>query len=1351
MIAKALPSIFRWTAAIGVLVAASVLPAAAVVVDEFTTPQGPLSDPPGGATSVPTGGADILGQHRDLVVDLAAGTGPVDAEVTGGFLIMAVTDTTPDSRGAAFVTWDGDTNPNALAATGLGGVDLTASGHTALAIAVDAAGAGVEIVLEVYTDAANMSRAALRLPAVASSTTFYLSYKSDFVTRLGAGADFADVGAIVMTVRGTETAVTIDRVETAAPSLAVVKRDLTLGDVSIGATPQAPGTTFKYRITITNTGGEALAVDLSDTIDANTTVNAATVDATPVAVGDAYEAYGNVTRTVAAPGLLANDVDPDQNGAPPELVVDTSGSPVATALGGTATLSADGAFVYGPPAGVGKAVDTFTYTVTDNEGNATTATVTMNIGRRIWFVDDDADVTAGVDGTGTLADPYDQLTPLSAAGGAGDPDEPGDLIFLYAGTYASGIELEPQQELIGHAEGLTLDGDPIVPAGAAPTINNAAGHGIMLATNNTIRGLTVGNTTGADVNGSNFGTLTVSSVTLNGTGAALNLSNGTLDATFISMSSTNSLGRGVNLDTVTGLLTSGSTSVTDSAQAGIRVVNGGSTYNFGPTTLTSTTSGLELTNNATSTFNFTSLAVTTDAGAGLMASSSGTLTIGGVSNTIVATGGAALDVTSTSLGAGATFSTVSSSGSGGKGFNFDGVTGNFTATAGSISTATGIAFDVNAGTGAISYAGGITNAANRAVEVTGRTTSTVTISGNVSDSGTGVNIASNSGGTITLSGTYSGTAASSQIDVTGNSGTAAVNFSGSSKVLSTGAGNAIDVTSNGTATVNFTGGGLSVTTTSGVGLNATGGGTLTVQGSNNVVSSTTGTAVNVVTPTTIGAAGVTLKAVSANGAGNAIVVNGAGTNFFKVEGDGTLARNGSGGTINNTSGDAIQLTNAHNVTLQSMNLTNNGSAPASAAEATGTAGNHTIQLAGGSNLVLSGVLVQGSKGTGLLALNLTGTSRINNNSRFEALPAGLEHGIYVENVNTDMTLFELDAVQMVNSSSSSSTVFFANTGTSSMRLDVKNGCLFEDLASQAVTASAGGSAATTGTLTSNIIGSFFQNAKGTGENNVGILVNNGATHVSLVQSNLFDNIAEDGTIANTSIVRTQNSGGVMNATVKQNTIQNIAYSVGGRHAIGHVFEPVAYSAANASTLVFENNTVTNVTYTSTNREAVFVDYRGTASGGKVTVLSNNFNMPTSGSQQAIELRFRQTNASTVNVLVRGNTVTHNTTASFLDVDAEAAATVNVTIDGSNNFTNNNATPGQTVDVASEAAGSSLCANITGNTLQSGGGTITVNEAAGTVTVTQASAAALASANGIPAANVTVVGSPSFGQPACALP
>ena len=432
-----------------------------------------------------------------------------------------------------------------------------------------------------------------------------------------------------------------------------------------------------------------------------------------------------------------------------------------------------------------------------------------------------------------------------------------------------------------------------------------------------------------------------------------------------------------------------------------------------------------------------------------------------------------------------------------------------------------------------------------------------------------------------------------------------------------------------------------------------------------------------------------------------------------------------------------------------------------AADAAGSGGEHAVEASGGSSVVLSAITINNPASTGILILNVGGTNRVNNNSLITHIDGrntgGLGHGLYVFNNNVNMTLFDFRNSRITNNVAPNATFFVANGGTANMQADVRDS-VFDDLSNQALTMAAGGVVTTTGTLTSNIINNDFINAKGVNENNLGVLVNNGATHVSLVQDNLFDNIAKDGTIANTSILRTQNSGGVMNATVTQNTIQNIAYATGagGRHAIGHVFEPVSFNAADSSTLVFSNNTISNITYTATNREAIFVDYRPTGSGGEVTIQGNNINMPTAGTQQAIELRFRQTAASTVNVLVRGNTVAHNTAVNFLDVDAEDGASLQLTIDGSNNFTNSNAIPGATIAVASEdpvAAGGppSMCVNVTGNTLQSGSGTVEVNETAGTLTVAQASAAALATANGIPGGNVTVLGAVAFGGPTCTLP
>ncbi|MGE0103979.1 MAG: Ig-like domain-containing protein [Blastocatellales bacterium] len=539
--------------------------------------------------------------------------------------------------------------------------------------------------------------------------------------------------------------------------------------------------------------------------------------------------------------------------------------------------------------------------------------------------------------------------------------------------------------------------------------------------------------------------------------------------------------------------------------------------------------------------------------------------------------------------------------------------------------------------------------------------------------------------------------------------------------------------------------GFNVSNTGGNGITGTNFGNLTA----NLVSvtSTTGSCTSAVTLTT-GNPNASFTAINAANCTNGIVLNGT-TGSFTVTGDGTLARNGSGGVINNILDDGVSLTNATNVTLQSMNLTNIGDTNiANSTLATTIAGDHAVQISGGSNVVLSGVYIQNPKG-GVLALDLIGTNRINSNSRIEDLTINSGHGIYVANANVSMTLFELNNMQMVDNASTYSNAFFLTRGTGNVAVTVTNNCIFEDLASQAITAAGGEGAPITGTLTTTISNSTFRNGKaGTGENNVGILTNRGI-HTATVSNNTFDNIAEEGSIANTSIIRTQNNGGQMTATVSANQIQNIFYSSGGRHVIGHVFEPLAYTASDFSNITFENNNATNITYTATNREFIFVDYRGTASGGNVKVLGNSFNMPTSAStSQMIELRFRQSNASTVNVRVNGNVGTGNTGSGsgFLDIDAEDHATVNATVTN-NNFTNSNGTPGPTMVFATETATSTMCANISGNTLSPA--TITLNETAGTMNITQPSAGNLGAVNG--GAAVSSSGSPAFNQGTCALP
>ncbi len=853
-------------------------PAGAVTIDSFTTNQANVVTP--GAPTVVTGGADIIGTQRAIASNLLAGAGPVTTGVTGGALNFSVTATTPDSRGEGVLTWDGDTTAGNFNTTGLAAQNLRAGSHSALRIRVNSATAGTELVFEVYSGAGSASRGALRLPTVAVATDFFLSYTHDFVPFLGTGANFTAVTAMQMRVRGTEVTVAVDIVDTIGPSVTATKRDLDLANSPIVA-PVLEGSTFKYRVQIGNTAGQAEGVDLTDTVDANTTLNAATVLATPVALNDTILSLGNVDRTSAAPGVLANDVDPDSNGAAPELVVAAASTGAqATALGGSINLAANGSFTYAPPVGVGNAVDTFTYTLQDNDGQTDTAQIRFILGPRIWFVDDAHPGT----NVGTSANPFVGFTAtnVNGAGGNGDQDSSGDIIFLYSGTYSgNGIVLEAGQTLWGQADALVVDGISVVGAGIHPLITSAA-SGVTLATDNTLRGFNVGDTGagGADINGTTFGTLTVSNMTLNGTGRALNLVTGTLNGTFSDLDADSGSNQGILLNAVGGTWgVSSPVNIGNVTAVGVNITNtpAGASMTFSSGLVVNKTSsgtGVFLqTNNAAATINLGVVNITTGSGTGLSVATS-SIRILGTTSTINATGGPAILASTSTFVSGAAFATVSSTNSSSAGVDLNTVTGALTISGGAVSGATAVGFDVNAGLDNISYAGTVTSTTNRSVEVTNRTGGTVTFSGAVSDTGTGINLTGNSTGAIVFNGGL---------------------------VASTATNTAFNATGGGT---------ISVCDEAGCNSGATG--TLV-----NTLTTTTGAAVNV-SATTISAAGLEFRSInSATASANQVItLTDTGAGPFFVRGTGSA---GSGGTIDNKTQDAIRLSNTDGlVTLNFM-------------------------------------------------------------------------------------------------------------------------------------------------------------------------------------------------------------------------------------------------------------------------------------------------------------------------------------------------------------------------------------------------------------------------------------------------
>ncbi|MBO9523325.1 MAG: tandem-95 repeat protein [Nocardioidaceae bacterium] len=689
-------------------------------------------------------------------------------------------------------------------------------------------------------------------PAVTGFTT---SFTSGILTITRAGGTVAQFQDALRNVQFANTSDDPDHRNdgTANPadadrSVSVVAND---GGAASAAQPRS------LTITPVNDAPGAPAVLPSTTGVRNTTLVAGTTTTEP-----------NVARTVA---LIGTSVDPD--GLESAITV-VPVSAAATAQNGRITLTGPGALKYEPPASTTLAADTFGYQLTDGTTASAPITFTVTLSGVVWYVADQAPLPQD----GTAARPFDTVTAAETVAAANQTIHvrraPGDGVLTGAVTLKSG------QRLIGEGVALTstdvgsATAETIAAAGTKPVLTATGADVVTLAANTQVAGVSINpDGAGGGIFGTNVAGVTLRSMDVTDTGVAATqpgveitgAGNGLAFTAPVSLSTTQAGALSVTGAALSGTIAS--TSVT------------GSTASPG-VSLTTTTGSLA----------FTTMAVTTSGQPGFVLSNATGIAV--AAGTVAATSRPAVDATGLSAGTTLAFTSVSSTNSTSDGVNLDGTdTGwTFSAGAGAISGATTIGFDVNNGTGAVSYGGSIASTTGKTADVSSRAAST-TFSGNLTGTGTGIIVTGNSAGTTT--------------------------FSGATKTLSTGASNALDLTANTGSTTAFTNGGLTVTTTSGTGLNATGGGTLTVSGTGNTITTGTGIGVNI-NATTIGTGNVTLQKVSSTGAPSGIVLTSTGTSgSFSVTGTGAAA---SGGTIANTTGPGISLNDGNNVSLNNMAL-----------------------------------------------------------------------------------------------------------------------------------------------------------------------------------------------------------------------------------------------------------------------------------------------------------------------------------------------------------------------------------------------------------------------------------------------
>ena len=195
--------------------------------------------------------------------------------------------------------------------------------------------------------------------------------------------------------------------------------------------------------------------------------------------------------------------------------------------------------------------------------------------------------------------------------------------------------------------------------------------------------------------------------------------------------------------------------------------------------------------------------------------------------------------------------------------------------------------------------------------------STVTVSASTQD---GIDLTGAASGGISVGATVTGSIGRSVAVSNRTGGT--TTFSGAIT------GSGIALTSNTGATVTFTAP-LTISSGTASAFSATGGGTVTASDLTSTLTSTTGSTL-VVDSTTIGAAGLSFRSVSANGAANGIRLNATGSSGgLTVVGGGntSVGGNASGGTIQNTTGAGVLLTNTAGVSLTNLTVSGTPNAP----------------------------------------------------------------------------------------------------------------------------------------------------------------------------------------------------------------------------------------------------------------------------------------------------------------------------------------------------------------------------------------------------------------------------------------
>jgi ELWxxDGT repeat protein/VCBS repeat-containing protein len=136
-----------------------------------------------------------------------------------------------------------------------------------------------------------------------------------------------------------------------------------------------PDGTFSYLPTLNFNGVDTFTYRAIDSVGglsnpATVTFSVTPVNDAPTALNESYTVATTASLNITAPGILANDTDPDSTVL--------SASLVTTAANGTLSLNPNGSFTYTPNAGF-SGVDSFTYQASDGSLTSNLGTVNLTV------------------------------------------------------------------------------------------------------------------------------------------------------------------------------------------------------------------------------------------------------------------------------------------------------------------------------------------------------------------------------------------------------------------------------------------------------------------------------------------------------------------------------------------------------------------------------------------------------------------------------------------------------------------------------------------------------------------------------------------------------------------------------------------------------------------------------------------------------------------------------------------------------------------------------------------------------------------------------------------------------------